>query len=96
MAAVLGPLQQLSLRTAPTFNRPVRPAMSKHFAHPESFPLMLSLGVGTVGCYLGLEAMNRHTAPIAVEQERQPWSWKNYRLGLTEKTVDEVFPCIGV
>ncbi|KAG9088130.1 hypothetical protein FS749_002387 [Ceratobasidium sp. UAMH 11750] len=87
MAAVLSPLQQLSLRTAPSFNRSAR---------PENFPLMLSLGMGTVGCYLGLEALNKHTPPIAVEQERQPWSWKNYRLGLTEKTVDEVFFTIGV
>ncbi|KAG9091265.1 hypothetical protein FRC06_000645 [Ceratobasidium sp. 370] len=87
MAAVLGPLQQLSLRTAPTLNRPAR---------PENFPLILSLGVGTVGCYLGFEALNKNTPPVSVEQERQPWFWKNYRLGLTEKTVDEVFPCIGV
>ncbi|KAG8741480.1 hypothetical protein FRC12_015666 [Ceratobasidium sp. 428] len=93
MAAVLGPLQNLSMRSAPSFNRPVRPVMSKHFAHPESFPLMLSLGMGTVGCYLGLEAINKHN-PFA--QETQPWSWRNYRLSLTEQSVDEVLFSINV
>ncbi|QRV80608.1 hypothetical protein RhiJN_08623 [Ceratobasidium sp. AG-Ba] len=95
MAAVLSPLSQLSPRAAPSFTRSTRPAglqhMSKHFAHPESLPLMLSLGVGTVGCYLGLEAMNRQSA-----EQTRPWSWKNYRLGLTEKTVDEVLFSINV
>ncbi|KAG8683798.1 hypothetical protein FRC09_015850 [Ceratobasidium sp. 395] len=93
MAAVLGPLQNLSMRSAPSFNRPVRPFMSKHFAHPESFPLMLSLGMGTVGCYLGLEAINKHS-PLA--HENQPWSWRNYRLSLTEQSVDEVLFSINV
>ncbi|KAG9119681.1 hypothetical protein FRC07_005182 [Ceratobasidium sp. 392] len=93
MAAVMGPLQSLSMRSAPSFNWPVRRVMSKRFAHPESFPLMLSLGMGTVGCYLGLDAMNKRDSAA---QENQPWSWKNYRLGLTEKSVDEVLFSIGV
>ncbi|KAG8697521.1 hypothetical protein FRC09_007807 [Ceratobasidium sp. 395] len=94
MAAVLGPLQNLSIHSAPTFNRPIRPVMSKHFAHPESFPLMLSLGMGTVGCYLGLEGITRRNT--LSWQEAQPWSWRNYRLSLTEQSVDEVLFSINV
>ncbi|KAG8692230.1 hypothetical protein FRC11_003760 [Ceratobasidium sp. 423] len=68
--------------------------MSRHFAHPEALPLMLSVGMG-VGCYMGLQAVTRHNAPATEDTEtwsrtHPAWKGKGYRLGLTEDTVREV------
>ncbi|KAF8599860.1 hypothetical protein BDV93DRAFT_525790 [Ceratobasidium sp. AG-I] len=74
--------------------------MSKHFAHPEGLPLMLSLGVG-LGCYLGLEAMGKHNPPAeqtarTLPESRGNWKVKDYRLGLTEESVGEVLFSVGM
>ncbi|GAB1524846.1 MCM DNA helicase complex subunit mcm6 [Rhizoctonia solani] len=68
--------------------------MARHFSHPEALPLMLSVGMG-VGCYMGLQAAARHSAPAAEDTEtwsqtHPAWQGKGYRLGLTEDTVREV------
>ncbi|CAE6533365.1 unnamed protein product [Rhizoctonia solani] len=68
--------------------------MSKHFAHPEVLPLMLSVGMG-VSCYMGLRAVTKHNAPATEDSEEwirthPAWKGKGYRLGITEDTVREV------
>ncbi|CEL62356.1 hypothetical protein RSOLAG1IB_12552 [Rhizoctonia solani AG-1 IB] len=68
--------------------------MHRHFSHPEALPLMVSIGMG-VGCYMGLQTVNRHNAPATEDSEtwsrtHPGWQGKGYRLGLTEDTVREV------
>ncbi|KAF8753868.1 MCM OB domain [Rhizoctonia solani] len=69
--------------------------MARHFSHPEvRFTTHAPVGMG-VGCYMGLQAAARHSAPAAEDTEtwsqtHPAWQGKGYRLGLTEDTVREV------